>query len=71
LIKALERVWIVYPTLIAIFVGEGDAKKDLERSTASKAIPTLFTGFVENVAPIYRSFDIFVSPPLLAKDHPL
>ncbi len=62
LIKALERVWIVYPTLIAIFVGEGDAKKDLERSTASKAIPTLFTGFVENVAPIYRSFDIFVLP---------
>ncbi len=69
-LKALSRVWISFPNLIAIFVGEGPAKEDLEKSVASKAIPALFLGFVENVAPIYKSFDVFVLPSVSGEGSP-
>lgn len=70
LIKAISKVWITFPNTIVVFVGEGEAKEDLKKSVESKALPSLFLGFVENVAPIYRSFDVFVLPSVSGEGSP-
>ncbi|MCX7829873.1 MAG: glycosyltransferase family 4 protein [Acidobacteria bacterium] len=70
LLKAISRAWITFPNTIVVFVGEGSAKEDLQKSVASKALPALFLGFVENVAPIYKSFDLFVLPSISGEGSP-
>ncbi|MFB3851416.1 MAG: glycosyltransferase [Acidobacteriota bacterium] len=69
-LKAISRVWITFPNTIVVFVGEGAAKDDLKKSVDSRAIPALFLGFVENVAPIYKSFDVFVLPSISGEGSP-
>lgn len=70
LLKALSRVWMLFPNLVAVFVGEGPAKEDLIKSATSKAIPSLFLGYIENIAPIYKSFDVFVLPSVSGEGSP-
>jgi L-malate glycosyltransferase len=60
--KAFNRVWTKFPGAIAVYVGDGPAAEDIRRSVESRALPSLFLGHIENVAPIYRAFDIFVLP---------
>lgn len=69
-LKAISKVWITYPNTIVVFVGEGAAKEDLKKSVDSRALPAIFLGFIENVAPIYKSFDIFVLPSVSGEGSP-
>lgn len=61
-LKALNRIWTRFPGSITIFVGDGPAADDIKRSVESRGLPSLFTGHIDNVAPVYRAFDIFVLP---------
>ncbi len=61
-LKALNRIWTRFPGVMTIFVGDGPAADDIRRSVESRGLPSLFTGHIDNVAPIYRAFDIFVLP---------
>jgi len=61
-LKALNRIWTRFPGVMTIFVGDGPAADDIRRSVESRGLPSLFTGHVDNVAPIYRAFDLFVLP---------
>lgn len=70
LLKALEKIWINFPSTIVVFAGEGRAKEDIIKSFERKALPAIFLGFVENVAPIYKSFDIFVLPSISGEGSP-
>lgn len=69
-LKALNLVWAKFPALIAIFVGDGPAADDLKKSVVARALPCLFVGHIENVAPIYRAFDIFVLPSISGEGSP-
>lgn len=61
-LKALNRVWTKFPGAMTVFVGDGPAADDIRRSVESRGLPSIFTGHIDNVAPVYRAFDIFVLP---------
>lgn len=70
LIKALCNVWIYHKKMVVLFVGDGPAKDDILSYCSSKALPHIYLGYVENIAPIYKAFDIFVLPSISGEGSP-